>query len=348
MYITEAAGGTLSCAAHNGTSSQFYLEDITGSISMASGDDLEEKSMSDTIYEGVFTKIVTDNVFVSFAEANFAAVVFMAICFGIAVSSTSEDDGVDCRQTLVVRFFKQLEKIFLKMIQWVIAVTPLAVFSLIAQAFGEQADIQDAFSNVGLLIVAFVVGIAIHFLVTHIGLFYLITRRNPLAYLKHIVPAQTMAFACASSAATVPVTLKSVRSVGWVPDPIVRFVVPLGATVNMDGSAIYYPMACIWLAYLNGIQPDAAAYVLLVILGTLGSIGAAPVPYSSLVLIITAYNTVFGTTGTPHGISFLAAIDWLIGSLRTVTNVTGDAVVCGMIRHLCPFDEEEETMSNVL
>ncbi|CAB9518515.1 Putative sodium-dependent excitatory amino acid transporter glt [Seminavis robusta] len=347
MYLTEALDGSISCAAHNGTNSQFYLEDITGSLVQSSSDDLEEKSMSDTLYEGVFTKIVTDNVFVSFAEANFAAVVFFSICFGVAVSQTSADDDVESNATLVVKLFKQLEKVFLKMIQWVIAVTPFAVFSLIAEAIGAQADIKEAFSNVGFLIVAFVVGICMHFLIVHVGLFYVVTRRNPFSYLKHLIPAQTMAFACASSAATVPVTLESVRSTGWVPDPIVRFVVPLGATVNMDGSAIYYPMACIWLAYLNGINPDAASYVLLVILGTLGSIGAAPVPYSSLVLIITAYNTVFNTTGTPEGISFLAAIDWLIGSLRTVTNVTGDAVVCGMIGHLCPLDEEE-TMETVI
>ena len=173
------------------------------------------------------------------------------------------------------------------MIQWVIMLTPFAVFSLIVQAIESQNDIEEAFSNVGYLIVAFVVGILMQFLVIHIIGFYAITRRNPFEYLRNIVPAQTMAFACASSAATVPITLKSVRSTGWVPEPILRFVVPLGATVNMDGSAIYYPMASVWLAYLNGIDPTAANMILLVILGTLGSIGAAPVPYSSLVLIVS-------------------------------------------------------------
>jgi Na+/H+-dicarboxylate symporter len=114
---------------------------------------------------------------------------------------------------------------------------------------------------------------------------------------------------------------------------VARFVVPLGATVNMDGGAIYFPCACIWMAVLNGIEPNVGNYILLIVLATIGSIGAAPVPSASLVLIITAYNTVFGTTGTPDGFSFILAIDWFMDRLRTTMNVTGDAVVCALVAH---------------
>merc|ERR1712048_435075 len=139
--------------------------------------------------------------------------------------------------------------------------------------------------------------------------------KNPINYLKHLVPAQTTAFACASSAATIPVTLTCVQNTGAVPDSLRNFVVPLGATVNMDGGAIYFPCACIWLAFLNGEEVNAATYILLVILATVGSAGTAPVPSASLVLIITAYNTVFGTTGTPNGFEFILAIDWFMDRL---------------------------------
>jgi Na+/H+-dicarboxylate symporter len=114
---------------------------------------------------------------------------------------------------------------------------------------------------------------------------------------------------------------------------VARFVVPLGATVNMDGGAIYFPCACIWMAVLNGIEPNIGNYILLIVLATIGSIGTAPVPSASLVLIITAYNTVFGTTGTPDGFSFILAIDWFMDRLRTTMNVTGDAVVCALVAH---------------
>jgi Na+/H+-dicarboxylate symporter len=210
------------------------------------------------------------------------------------------------------------------------------------KAVGGQSDLGEMFENVGYLVVATVLAMMLQFLVVYVGLFAVVTRTNPFNYLKFIVPAQTMAFACASSAATIPVTLKSVQATGRVPKSIARFVVPLGATVNMDGGAIYFPCACIWLAILNGISPDIGSYFLLVIISTIGSAGTAPVPSASLVLIITAYNTVFNTTGTPDGFSYILAIDWFMDRLRTTLNVTGDAVVAGMVASLCEMENEED------
>ena len=110
----------------------------------------------------------------------------------------------------------------------------------------------------------------------------------------------------------------------------------------MDGGAIYFPCACIWLAILNGIEPDISSYFLLVIIATIGSAGTAPVPSASLVLIITAYNTVFNATGTPDGFSYILAIDWFMDRLRTVLNITGDAVVTGMVASLSDMEMEED------
>lgn len=223
------------------------------------------------------------------------------------------------------------------------SVTPFAVLSLIAQAIGSQEDLSGAFSNVGYLIAANLVGFAAHFFITDVGFFYLMTRQNPFEYLRFIIPAQTTALACASSAATLPVTLRCVKSTGKVPDDIRNFVCPLGATINMDGSAIYFPCCCIWLAILNGITPDAGSYILLIILSTVGSAGTAPVPSSGLVLVITAYNTVFGTTGVPNGFEFIVAIDWFLDRCITALNVTGDTVVCGIIAARTPWEEEDDT-----
>lgn len=210
------------------------------------------------------------------------------------------------------------------------------------KAVGGQNDLAGMFENVGYLVVATVLAMVLQFFVVYVGFYAFFTRSNPFTYLKSIVPAQTMAFACASSAATIPVTLKSVKSTGRVPDAIARFVIPLGATVNMDGGAIYFPCACIWLAIMNGISPDIGSYFLLVIISTIGSAGTAPVPSASLVLIITAYNTVFNTTGTPDGFSYILAIDWFMDRLRTTLNVTGDAVVAGMVASLCEMEMESD------
>jgi Na+/H+-dicarboxylate symporter len=226
--------------------------------------------------------------------------------------------------------------------------SPVAVLSLIIKAIGGQNDIGGMFQNVGYLVLATVSAMLLQFFLIYVGLFAFVTRSNPFTYLKYIIPAQTMAFACSSSAATIPVTLKSVKSTGRVPDTIARFVIPLGATVNMDGGAIYFPCACIWLAILNGIEPDIGSYFLLVIIATIGSAGTAPVPSASLVLIITAYNTVFNTTGTPDGFSYILAIDWFMDRLRTVLNITGDAVVTGMVASLSDMEMEEDDVEGAL
>ena len=244
-----------------------------------------------TFKDGVFIKLVTSNIFQSFVSANFAAVVVFAIAFGFALGKVLfQKYKGDLSKSAVVNFFKELDGVFLTLINWVIMITPFAVASLIVKAVGKQSDLAGAFENVGYLVVATMLAMGVHFCLAHVTLLTIIRKDNPLNYLKHIVPAQTMAFACASSAATIPVTLRSVHSSGMVPEPIARFVVPLGATINMDGGAIYFPCACIWLAILNGITPDASSYVLLVIIATIGSAGTAPVPSASLVLIITAYS----------------------------------------------------------
>jgi Na+/H+-dicarboxylate symporter len=337
-FITEMSNGSLTCAMEpTSEDSTFIIDDLTGSFVRSSGGISDGISLSDTVYDGVFTKLVTDNITGAFAESNFAAVVFCAIVFGVALSRVLYKKGED--KSSLMPFLKEIDSILLMLINWIITITPFAVLSLIASAVGGQEDLIDSFANVGYLVLACVFGFAMQFLVVHVIIYYLVTKTNPFAYLKCILPAQTMAFACASSAATIPMTLKSVRSTGVVPESVLRFVVPLGATVNMDGSAIYFPCACIWLAVLNGIEPNVAHYFLLVIIATIGSAGTAPVPSSGLVLIVTAYNTVFGTTGIPDGFSYVVAIDWFLDRCITVTNVTGDAMVCGMISHLCPVND---------
>jgi Na+/H+-dicarboxylate symporter len=340
-FLSEMADGTLMCTADylEEVDTEFTIVDLTSSFLKNGSGPKSDISLSDTVYDGVFTKLVTSNITEAFVKGNFAGVVAFAIAFGVALSRVMGRKKPNERN-FIMSFFKELDGVFITLINWIIMVTPFAVLSLIIKAIGSQSDLSNAFSNVGYLVVATMMAMLAHFFVVHCGLFFAVTKSSPFAYLRHILPAQTMAFACASSAATIPITLRCVKATGRVPDTVARFVVPLGATVNMDGGAIYFPCACIWLAVLNGIEPDIASYILLVVISTIGSAGTAPVPSASLVLIITAYNTVFNTTGTPEGFSYILAIDWFMDRLRTVLNVTGDAVTAGMVAHICPMDEE--------
>merc|ERR1712025_1377142 len=231
------------------------------------------------------------------------------------------------------------DKVFTRVLRWIIFTTPFGVFSLIIAKVGKETDLGTMFQNIGLLIGSSFLAWGLQILFMYIGLFALLTKSNPFAYLKHIVPAQLFAFSSASSAATIPYSLKSVKATGIVPDVIGRFVIPFGATVNMDGGAVYFVCACIWLAVLNGEDVTFASFLLLIIIATMGSIGTAPVPSASLVLIITAYNTVFGGTGTPNGFAYVIAVDWFMDRCRTVCNVTGDCIVTGIVAHRCPMED---------
>lgn len=343
-FLTEAADGSVSCVANpdSEADSEFVIKDISSTFMKKSSGPASSISLSDTVYDGVFRKLVTANITESFASANFAAVVFFAIFFGVALSRLLEKQqkkGIEVNY--IMMFLKEIDAVLLTIINWVIMLTPFAVLSLIIKAVGGREDLIDAFENVGYLVLATAMAMALQFFLVYVGTFALVTKSNPFTYLRHVVPAQTMAFACASSAATIPMTLKCVESSGRVPTPVARFVVPLGATVNMDGGAIYFPCACIWLAVLNGEDVNIGSYLLLVIISTIGSAGTAPVPSASLVLIITAYNTVFNTSGTPDGFEFILAIDWFMDRLRTTLNVTGDTIVSGMVAHLCPLEAEK-------
>merc|ERR1712029_291193 len=269
---------------------------------------MAQVSLSDTIYEGIFEKIVPSNIIDAFATSQFTAVMFFAIVFGAALSRELGQDG-----SKLMEILKEMDKVFQRVIRWIIFLTPFAVMSLVASAIGKQSDLGSMFANIGLLMGASMVAWGLQVIFIYIGLFALLTRSNPFTYLKHIVPAQVFAFASASSAATIPTSLNAVKSTGVVPDVIGRFVVPFGAIVNMDGSAVYFACACIWLAVLNGEDVNFANFIMLVIICTMGSIGTAPVPSAGLVLILTAYTTVFGVAegaAVPAGFGYVFAIDW--------------------------------------
>lgn len=342
QYLTELADGSVACVADSADiagSTDFIIDDVSGTFQRVRQGARDDISLSDTIYDGVFTKLITSNIFMDFVDSNFAAVIIFAIFCGVALGDVVFQRGMTVKECSLVVVLTDMSDLFLKLINMVIGATPFAVFSLIANAVGSQDDLSGAFSNVGWLIAASLTGFVFHLLITDISLLYFLGKVNPFEYLRHIIPAQTTALACASSAATLPVTLRCVKATGIVPDDIRNFVCPLGATVNMDGSAIYFPCACVWLAYLNGIDPNASHFILLVILSTVGSVGTAPVPSSALVLIITAYNTVFGGNGTRNGFEFIVAIDWFLDRCITALNVTGDTVVSCIIAQNIPMTE---------
>lgn len=314
---------------------RFYSTESDAILDEVDETSVQEMGISDVIYEGIFEKLVPKNIVDAFAKSNFTAVLFFAGVFGAALTPELQRPG-----NVLLRVLKDIEKVLFRIIRWIIFLTPFAVVSMITKGIGKQSDLGPMFSNIGLLMAASFVAWGLQVIVVYIGLFALLTKSNPFTYFKHIAPAQLFAFSSASSAATIPVSLKAVRASGTVPDLIGRLVVPFGATVNMDGGAVYFVCACIWLGVLNGEKITFASFLMLIIIATIGSIGTAPVPSASLVLIMAAYNTVFDGTGEPNGFGYIFAIDWFMDRIRTTCNVTGDCIVSGIVAHRCPVDED--------
>ena len=230
--------------------------------------------------------------------------------------------------------------------------------------------------QLGFLVAAFCIGLVMQVIFVYFGLYIFFVRKNPFRFLKTMVPAHCLAFASASSAgkslliylchmmctfytprthisshvphfysATLPVTIDCAVGAG-ASDGVARFCIPLGATINMDGGAIYIICASVWLAYNNGIIPTAGDYILLVICATFGSMGTAPVPSAVIILILTSYATTFGSPpggGEPAGLAYLFAIDWLLDRFRTVVNVTGDLTVTAVVSKRVNEDPSEDT-----
>jgi Na+/H+-dicarboxylate symporter len=201
--------------------------------------------------------------------------------------------GVDWNQIITIQLLDESMQVLMMFVSWIIWCAPFCILSLVATAVGSQSDMVHVVETLGWLFVSFLVGALGQVTFVYCGLYFYYFRSNPLTYFKSLVEAMTLAFASASSAATLPVSLECVSKSGKVHKDIARFVLPLGATINMDGVAIYIVCTAVALAYLNGITPTAANYVILAFCATLGSIGTAPVPASGPVMALTAFNTAF-------------------------------------------------------
>jgi Na+/H+-dicarboxylate symporter len=182
-------------------------------------------------------------------------------------------------------------------------------------------------------------GLFIHMVFVLGTLLWALGRKNPLAYLRSMGTALMTAFATASSAATLPLTMSGAEDAG-VSEKATRFVLPLGATINMDGSALYEAVAALFIAQAWGIDIGIGGQILVVITAVLSSVGAAGIPEAGLVTMVVVLQAV----GLPlEGLGLLLAIDWLLDRFRTAVNVWGDSVGAAVIERLIPADWMPDT-----
>jgi len=316
-----------------GTGSQTWqLEDISGELS---GTAIAERDISDTMQD-TFRSMVPDNIVAAMASPDIVSVLMFGIFFGIGVSTLKVDRG---EENLVLKFFMQLNEIIFNLLKMIIRLTPLALISLLAGALQTDEGYSELFSNVGILVAAVILALFVHMFVTLPGIYYAFVRENPYTWMKAVSPAMTFAIASSSSAATLPVTIDCVRRTNKVPFPIAKFVLSLGSTLNMDGAAVYYPCAIVYLAYMAGRSDEltAALYITIVIASTIGATGASPIPNLGLVVLVTIWDAAFPGVEIPPQVSYVLAIDaFILDRLETCSNVTGDTFIARVIAATMP------------
>jgi len=262
------------------------------------------------------------------SNKNMLQVIFFAILFGIAMIMLPDEKTV-----YVKGFFDGVNDVILQIVDLIMMMAPYGVFALLASLMvdfsdGDLNNVIELFSALGLYSLAVVAGLLIMILVVYPIILRLFTKMNYLDFFKGIMPAQMLAFSTSSSAATLPVTMERCEDHLGVSEEVSSFVLPLGATINMDGTSLYQAVAAVFIAQAFGIDLDLTQQLTIVLTATLASIGAAAVPGAGLVMLVI----VLGAVGMdPEGVALIFAVDRILDMLRTVVNVTGDATVATVI-----------------
>jgi len=271
------------------------------------------------IYETILD-IFPSNIIEAMAQNQMLAVVFFSILFGLALNKTNHLTGNFSEA------FEKLNTVFMQLVIMIISFAPIGVFCLIGKfVITDGLDIfQEAFKYVILLISVLI----IHAFITYSLILKIFTNLNIWIFFKKMKEVAIFAFSTSSSAATIPVTLKTVQDNLGVNQNVASFVIPVGATINMDGTAIMQGMATIFIAQMSGIDLTLIQYVQVVILAVVTSIGTAAVPSAGTITLVI----ILQQFGLPlEAIGIILAVDRILDMLRTSVNVTGDAAIACIV-----------------
>jgi len=279
-------------------------------ISEAETPDVEEGEN----FIDVLLDIVPMNPFEGMVEANILQVIFFSVFLGIAITLVGE------KAKPVLDFFNGFAEIMYKITGIVMKVAPIGIFGLLAPIIGTQGP--EVLGALFKLLLAIAIGCILHMVIVYsISVKYL-GNVNPTTFFKGIYPAMSIAFSTQSSAGTLPITIKNTEENLGITNKVSSFVLPLGATINMDGQAIYIGVASLFTAQLFDIQLSLYQIGMIALISTIGSIGTAGVPGAGIIMLSIALTTV----NLPlEGIAIVAGIDRFLNMFSTLTNVTGDA-----------------------
>ena len=271
--------------------------------------------------------IVPSNIFLSATDnSKMLQVIFFSILFGISLVVLPKD-----KVTYVKGFFDGLNEVVLKMVEFIMDYSPYGVFALIAGLIVEFGASSSLFVGLTYYSLTVILGLLIMIFFVYPMFLKIFTKTNIVGFFKGILPAQMLAFSTSSSAATLPVTIDCCEKNLGVKKEVSSFVLPLGATINMDGTSMYQAIAAVFIAQVLGMDLDVSQQLTIVLTATLASIGSAAVPGAGMVMLVI----VLGSIGiSADKIALIFAVDRLLDMIRTVVNVTGDSAIAKIIDSL--------------
>lgn len=349
MVVGVAGLGDIRKMGHTGLATLIYFSITTGisvligivlvvMIQPGIGVDASGLGIPERIHEkgligfsDLVLSFVSKNIVQSMAEMDLLPIILFSLLFGGACTTIGE------KGQLVIRFFQGVNEVIMILVHMVMYFAPIGIFALVASRLGQAGGGEAFYSEITKVVTymfTVILALLIHgFLILPLILNFF-AKRNPLEYAKNMVQALLTAFSTASSAATLPVTIDCVENRNKVSPQSTLFVCPVGATVNMDGTALYEAVAVVFIAQSLGFPLGITELILIFITATLAGVGAAAIPEAGLVTMVIVLNAV----GLPlEGIGLLLAVDWFLDRCRTTVNVWGDSVgaaVIARVEHL--------------
>ncbi len=291
-----------------------------GTPETVSGLNQASKSFGDTLLN-----IIPPNIFKAFANGNMLGIIVFAMFFGFFITQTSGK-----YKTLMIDFFNAFFDIMMKITMFIIKFAPLGIFGLVAKVVAAQVakgNLLETASSLGLYMLTVVLALSFHAFITLPTLIKFIGKSSPVKHAKAMATALLTAFSTSSSSATLPLTIEAIEKKSGVSNKIASFVLPLGATVNMDGTALYELVAAMFIAQAYGLDVPIAHQFLMVLAALLASIGAAGIPMAGLVMM----TVVLSVIGLPlEAVGLILAVDRILDMMRTTVNVWSDST-CAVI-----------------
>ena len=307
-------GGRIDPTTRDRLSSQFS-EQAAGAMVTAEA----KPPMSEVLLD-----MVPSNPISAAANGELLPLIIFTIIFGAALSLIEDD-----RKRAVLSFFNGVNDTVMVMIDWVMKLAPYAVFALIASVVASFG--LDLLRSLLIYALTVTAGLLLHAFGTYAVLVRVLAKLNPIDFFRKIAQVQLVAFSTSSSNATLPVTMETAQEDVGISKEVSSFVLPLGATINMDGTALYQAIAVMFIAQIYGIPLGIGEQLTIVMTATLASIGTAGVPSAGIIMLILVLNSVGMGAQTQAGIALILGVDRILDMLRTAVNVTGDLTCASFV-----------------